>query len=120
MRVEQTGLGTYPDASVVCDGLQLDPADAKGHTVLNPTVVVEVLSPSTEDYDRGEKLAHYKRIASLQEVVLVAHDERRIDVWRRQGGRWIQVTYGPNESLHLASLSIDVAVADLYRDPLSG
>jgi len=57
-RVVATGLGTYPDVSVVCGHLELDPDDTKGHTVTNPRLVVEVLSPSTEEYDRGEKLAH--------------------------------------------------------------
>lgn len=88
IRVVETGLGTYPDVSVVCGPLELDPADPRGHTVTNPVLVIEVLSPSTEDYDRGEKLAAFKRIASLREVVLVAHDERRLEIWRRVGAIW--------------------------------
>ena len=60
---------------------ELDPANR--NAVTNPTVLVEVLSPGTAEYDRGGKLAHYKQIASLREVVLVAHDERLIEVWRR-------------------------------------
>jgi Uma2 family endonuclease len=119
VRVELTGLTTYPDASVVCGELRLDPLDAKGHTVLNPTVIVEVLSPTTEDYDRGEKLAHFKRVTSLQEIVLVAHDEQRVDIWRRQDGRWSQVTCKMGEVLELTSLQVSFPVAELYRDPLS-
>jgi Uma2 family endonuclease len=83
VRVKQTGLGTYPDVTVVCGRLELDPEDPEQHTVVNPRLVVEVLSPSTEAYDRGEKLSHYKLIPSLEEVVLVAHDEHRLEVWRR-------------------------------------
>jgi Uma2 family endonuclease len=93
IRVDKTGLDTYPDASVICGRLALDPQDPKGHTAVNPTVLVEVLSPSTEEYDRGEKLSHYKCIESLQEVMLIAHDEHRVDLWRRAGARWTQLSY---------------------------
>jgi len=72
-----------PDALVVCDEVETDPEDPAGHSVVNPTVPVEVLSPSAEDYDRGEKLAHYKRILSLRVVVLVSHDEEHLKIWRR-------------------------------------
>lgn len=78
-----------------------------------------MLSPSTEDYDRGEKLAHFKRVASLQEIVLVAQDEQRVDVWRRQGARWTQVTYGSSDLLELTSVQATIVVAELYRDPLA-
>jgi len=70
VRVRATGLTTYPDVSVVCGEVEVDPEDAS--TALNPTVLVEILSPSTEDYDRGDRLDHYKQLASLREVVLVA------------------------------------------------
>ena len=119
IRVAATGLGTYPDASVICGSVELDPADRKGHTALNPTVLIEVLSPSTEGYDRGEKLAHYQRITSLREVMLVAHDERRVDLWRRIGDHWTQLTFGPGESVALDSLGCALPVADLYFDPLA-
>ncbi len=78
-----TGLGTYPDVTVICDRLEADPDDPAGHTVTNPRVIVEVLSPSTEDYDRTEKLQHYQRIPSVEETVLVAHDARRVELFRR-------------------------------------
>ena len=88
MRVKATGLATYPDISVVCGKLETDPDDPGGNTAVNPTLLVEVLSPSTEDYDRGEKLAHYKRIASIREVLLVAHDERRLELWTKTATGW--------------------------------
>lgn len=69
IRVRETGLAAYPDVSIVCDRIERDPEDA--NTVKNPKVLVEVPSPSTEDYDRGEKLAHYKRLAGLTAIVLV-------------------------------------------------
>lgn len=120
IRVADTGLGTYPDASVICDQLEVDPEDGKGHTVLNPTLLVEVLSPSTEAYDRGEKLAHYKRIDSLREVILVAHDERRVDLWRRVGRSWTQMTFHSGAEVELESLDdVQLAVDDVYFDPLA-
>ncbi|MBI4954639.1 MAG: Uma2 family endonuclease [Myxococcales bacterium] len=119
IRVQATGLGTYPDTSVICGRLELDPEDAKGHTAINPTLLVEVSSPSTDDYDRGEKLAHYKRIASLREVLLLAHDERRVDLWRRAGGHFTQLTYQSGERVVLESLDATLAVDELYRDPLA-
>lgn len=119
IRVAETGLASYPDASIVCGELELDPEDPKGHTVLNPLLLVEVLSPSTEAYDRGEKLAHYQRIASLREVLLLAHDEPRLDLWRRRSGSWTLSTHRPGDRVILTSL--ETAVLDieaLFRDPL--
>jgi Uma2 family endonuclease len=118
VRVATTGLGTYPDVTVVCDQLELDPADPKGHTVLNPKMIVEVLSPSTEEYDRGEKLDHYKRIPSLQSVALVAYDAQHIDVWSRddQGG-WSVAAFG-NSATATVGLGCNLDLAEVYRDPL--
>lgn len=81
VRVTETGLGTYPDATVVCGELARDPQDR--NTITNPTVVVEVLSDSTEAYDRGMKLDHLRRIPELREIVLVSHREPLIEVFRR-------------------------------------
>jgi Uma2 family endonuclease len=114
VRVKASGLSTYPDVTVVRGPLERDPDDPSGNTVINPTVVVEVLSPSTEDYDRGEKVAHYKQIASLQEIVLVAQDEQRLEIWRRQGDRWTLGIAAGSGRLHLASLAIDASVAEVY------
>lgn len=120
IRVKPTGLATYPDASVICDALQLDPEDPRGHTAINPTLLVEVLSPSTEAYDRGEKLAHYKRIDALREIVLVAHDEHRVDLWRRTRASWTQLIFGPGQQVVLESLHGTVLpVDDVYFDPLA-
>lgn len=66
VRVVETGLGTYPDASVICGDIELDSEDPKRHTAVNPIFLLEVLSPTTADYDAGEKLEHYKRIESLR------------------------------------------------------
>ena len=118
IRVQSTGLITYPDTSVICEQMELDPEDPRGHTALNPTLLVEVLSPSTEEYDRGEKLTHYKRIPSLREVMLVAHDERRVDVWRRTGERWTQLAFRGEEAVALESLPCTLALSEIFHDPL--
>jgi Uma2 family endonuclease len=119
IRVLATGLGTYPDVTVVCGQLETDPADPRGNTVTNPLVLVEVLSPSTDEYDRGEKLAHYQRIPSLAEVVLIAHDERRLEIWRREGDHWTLDVFRAGARARLASLGADLDVAEVYRDPLA-
>jgi Uma2 family endonuclease len=118
VRVKATGLGTYPDVTVVCAQLETDPDDPRGHTVTNPKVLVEVLSPSTEDYDRGEKLAHYKRVDSLAEIVLVAHDEPRVEVWRRRGDHWTLEVARDDERAQLESIGAELPLADVFRDPL--
>ncbi len=119
IRVVATGLATYPDVSVVCGRAELDPEDRLGHTVTNPRVLVEVLSPSTETYDRTEKLAQYQRIESLREVVLVGHGAQRIDVWRRAGdGSW-SVPSHVDGVVALSSIGATLAVSEVYRDPLA-
>jgi Uma2 family endonuclease len=120
VRVLATGLGTYADVTVIRGAIELDPADAKGHTAVNPRVLVEVLSPSTEDYDRGDKLGNYKQIPSLEEVLLIAHDRREVEIVRREAdGSWSRQIARDTDSVRLASLQCDLSVADIYRDPLA-
>ncbi len=118
VRVSETGLGTYPDVTVICGRIETDAADPRHKTALNPQVIVEVLSPSTEDYDRGEKLAHYKRIASLREVVLVAYDEPRLEIWRRTSDGWTVDVARGDAAVALPSLGCTLPLAEVYRDPL--
>jgi Uma2 family endonuclease len=118
VRVLATGFAGYPDVTVVCNRLERDPEDA--NTATNPAVVVEILSPSTEQYDRGEKLRQYQQISSLSHVVLVAHDEKRIDVWSRGDAGWIVDTSKSGESTTLSGVGCTMNVDDIYRDPLSG
>jgi Uma2 family endonuclease len=117
IRVRATGLATYPDVSVICGHPELDPADPKRHTALNPRLLVEVLSPSTEEYDRGEKLENYQQIDSLEEVVLVHHDERKIVVWRRTGPSWKATEYV--DGVIPLALGCELSVAGVYRDPMA-
>lgn len=117
IRVLETGLATYPDITVVCARAELDPANR--NAITNPMVLVEVLSPGTAEYDRGEKLAHYKRIPSLREVVLVADEERLSDVWRREeSDAWMR-SEARSGSIRLASIDCTLDVADVYRDELA-
>ena len=118
IRAGVTGLATYPDVTVICGGIASDPDDAS--TALNPTVVVEVASPSTEGYDRGEKLAHYKTIAELREVVIAAHDRPQLEVHRREAdGSWSLRVASKGERAELASIGAELDVDAVYRDPLA-
>lgn len=120
VRVLATGLATYPDVSVVCGRVELDPEDPKGHTVVNPRVIVEVLSPSTAAYDRGEKLDHYRRIDSLAEVVLVSHERREITLHRRRDdGTWAARVAREGDAARIEALACELPVADVYADPLA-
>ena len=119
IRIKATGLGTYPDVTVVCGRLETDPDDPRGNTVTNPAVLVEVLRPSTEAYDRGEKLAHYQRIPSLTAIVLVAHDERRLEVWRRVADHWTLEVFRDDQHATLEAIGATLPVAEVYRDPLA-
>jgi Uma2 family endonuclease len=117
VRVLETGLEAYPDVTIVYGRAEIDPADRS--VVTNPIVVVEVTSPSTEEYDRGEKLAHYKQIPSLREIVFVSHDERAVEVVRREeSGAWSTHAARPGERATLASLGCEISVDEVYRDPL--
>jgi Uma2 family endonuclease len=113
--VGATGLYTYPDVTVVCGQPQL--ADEHGDTLLNPTFIAEVLSPTTEGYDRGRKFEHYRTIPSLSEYLLVAQDRIHVDLYTRQpDGRWILSEAGRLEdSLELRSIECRLSLADLYE-----
>jgi Uma2 family endonuclease len=118
IRVLATGLATYPDASVVCGPLERDPESPV--TVTNPVVVVEVLSPSTAQYDRGEKFEHYRRLTSLQEYVLVSSDEPLVEVRRRTPrGDWESEQHRAGGIVRLRSLAREVPVDDVYRGALA-
>jgi Uma2 family endonuclease len=118
VRVQATGLATYPDVSVVRGRLETDPQDPGGSTVLNPVVVVEVLSPSTEAYDRGETLAHYKQMPALREIVLIAHDEQRVEIWHREADRWTLRAQSDDGTAALESIGCELPLPEIYRNPL--
>src|SRR5437870_8707171 len=114
IKIEATGLFTYPDLSVICGPLQF--ADGTDDTVVNPILLVEVLSDSTEAYDRGKKFEHYRQIASLQEYLLISQKEPRIEQFVRQvDGRWLLTeAAGMNAVLELPSLRISLSLAEVF------
>ena len=113
VKVRATGLYTYPDVVAVCGPTQFD--QAKKTTLINPMVVVEVLSPSTELYDRTTKLDHYKAIESLVEIALVAQDHARVDLLRRVEGRWEWTTsLDLKDLLRLESVGCEIPLARIY------
>lgn len=119
VRVRATGLATHPDASIVCGAIERDPEDA--NTLTNPVVLVEVLSDSTEAYDRGEKLAHYQRISALREYLLVSQNRQRIDHYvRNDDGSWTFRLVEAPGSLRLPSIDCELSLEAVYRDPFGG
>jgi Uma2 family endonuclease len=114
LRVSPGGLYTYPDVVAVCGEPRF--ADDQKDTLLNPTLIAEVLSPSTEAYDRGFKSAQYRTIPSLQEYVLVSQSEPRIEVFHRQkDGYWLlSEAIGLEAACRFESLDCGVLLADVY------
>lgn len=113
VKVERTGMYTYPDVIGICEEPRFE--DEYVDTLLNPTVIIEVLSPSTERYDRGEKFAHYRRLESLREYILIAQDIRRIDHFRRDGDTWVLTEVSePDSALVISSISCTLRLSDIY------
>jgi Uma2 family endonuclease len=113
-RTSPSGLYTYPDVMVICG----EPifADGRSDTVLNPTLMIEVLSPSTESKDRGFKFAQYRRIESLREYVLISQDEARVECFVRQPtGQWLLAEFvGLDAICHLESVDCDLPLSEIY------
>ncbi|MBN1606549.1 MAG: Uma2 family endonuclease [Polyangiaceae bacterium] len=114
VRIEATGLSTFPDGSVVCGDMQVSAVDR--HAITNPSLLVEVTSRSTEDYDRGEKLSHYKQLASLQTVLILSHRRAEITVVSRNEGSWDVREFRAGERLTISRPELTMAVDEVYRD----
>lgn len=113
--VEAVGLATFPDASVVCGPLQQH-GPSPNATALNPVILVEVTSDSSEDYDIGEKLEAYRTIPSLRECIIVSHRERRITVHRRDdAGAWQMRVAISGGRVGVESLATELVVDEIYR-----
>jgi Uma2 family endonuclease len=106
----------YPDASVICAAVEYDPADAVRQTATNPRLIVEVLSPSTEAYDRGEKFRRYLRIPSFEEYVLVSQAVPVVETYTRQpDGTWaFRVFEGLDAVARMRSVEIDLPLAEVF------
>jgi Uma2 family endonuclease len=113
VRTSPTGLYAYPDVVAVCG----EPAflDDELDTLLNPTLIVEILSPSTEDYDREGKFEHYRALKSLKEYVLVAQDRVLVELRARRGRKWASTVYrNIEETLVLESIGCAIPLRDIY------
>ena len=105
----------YPDVSVVCEEPRFE--DDVFDTLLNPIVIVEVLSPSTEAYDRGDKFAHYRQLQSLQEYILVSQDKVRVDHYVRHAAQWILTDFqGLDQQLPLTSIQCELPLQEICEN----
>lgn len=115
IHIPATNLYTYPDISALCSEPQLE--DDEQDILINPSVIIEVLSESTEAYDRGAKFDHYRSIESLQTYVLIAQDKPQVEVFQRQDtGEWLlSVIKGLEASVTLTAIGCEFALADVYE-----
>lgn len=115
VRTPSSRLFAYPDLTIVCGQLELH--DEQKDVLLNPTVIIEILSPSTEKWDRGGKFARYQSIPSLQDYVLVSQDIPRVERFSRYGEEWtLANSEGLGATLRLPSIGIEISLADIYED----
>ncbi|MBZ5585672.1 MAG: Uma2 family endonuclease [Acidobacteriia bacterium] len=114
LRVSETGLYTYPDLMAICGDVQY--ADDQKDTVLNPVFIVEVLSESTRDYDRGRKFQHYRALPSLKEYLTVAQEEIHAEHWVRQrDNAWLLTEFGNlGETIELRLIGCALPLAEIY------
>jgi len=114
VKVSPTGLYTYPDVTVVCGEAQFE--DNQQDTLLNPTLIVEVFSESTEAYDRGGKFAHYRKLTSLMEYVLITQTKPHIEHYLRQpDNRWLlSEAESLHDTIHLPSIDCRLVLAEVY------
>jgi len=113
IRVLASGLAAHPDVTIACNPLEWDPENED--TIANPVVLVEVLSPSTEDYDRVAKFFHYKRIPSLRDYLRISQNEKLVEhCVRNEDGSWTVRDVRPPEDVVLASLGIKLSLDAVY------
>lgn len=111
--IETMDIYYYPDVIVSCD--QRD--KAFNNFLRYPCLIIEVLSPTTEAFDRGDKFADYRNLTTLQEYVLVSQNKINVDVFRRNSeGQWVLYSYGKEENLHLTSVDFQCYINDVYED----
>jgi len=114
VKISPTGLYAYPDVTVVCGTAQFE--DTQQDTLLNPTLIVEVRSESTEAYDRGGKFAHYRKLDSLQEYVLITQTKSHIEHYTRQpDNRWLlEEAESLHGTVHLPAVDCHLSLAEVY------
>ncbi len=116
VRIARKALYCYPDITVICGPPQFDPLDTGRKTVTNPRLVIEVLSPTTEAYDRGDKFTRYREIESFQEYILVSADRAMVEGYFRQGdGTWLfTVSAGREATARFRSIGVELPLAEIY------
>ncbi len=117
LHVQKNGLYTYPDAMVICGGVQY--WNFRSDTITNPTLIVEVLSPGTEAYDRGDKFKLYRGIPTFTEYLMVNSQKMQAEVFRKgEHGFWYLAEEADTaqDTITLDSIGLTLAVADLYAD----
>ncbi|MEZ4835727.1 MAG: Uma2 family endonuclease [Caldilineaceae bacterium] len=113
VKVAKSRLYTYPDVVVVCGEPRFE--NSSGDVLLNPTVIVEVLSPSTEGYDRGDKFFHYRRLSSLQEYVLIAQESQRVEHYARHGDQWLLTEFSQSDHIvDFPILNCGIPLSEIY------
>jgi len=114
VKISATGLYTYPDVVAVCGTPRFE--DSHTDTLLNPTVIIEVLSPSTESYDRGKKFEHYRTLDSLKEYVLIAQDECRVEYYSKQPyQQWLKIEINRlQDSVELSTIQCRLDLVEVY------
>jgi Uma2 family endonuclease len=115
VKVSTTGLYTYPDVVVVCGAPEFE--DEEIDTLINPTVIIEVLSKSTEGYDRGEKFEHYRSLTTLAEFILISQEKYHVEHFlRRENAQWLlSETNDLQGDLELPSIGCRLSLTDIYR-----
>lgn len=115
VKIDRTGLYTYPDLLIVCGKPEFD--KEQRDTLHNPQVIIEILSESTESYDRGKKFQHYRQLSSLQEYVLVSQERKLVERFVRQPDEtWLLTTFAdPDGEFALATVPVRVPMTDVYR-----
>lgn len=114
VKISATGSYVYPDVVVACGDIQFE--DAEVDTLLNPTVIIEVLSPTTEAFDRGAKFGHYRQLPSVQEYLLIAQDRVSVERFSRQGDQWLLTEATDlGDTMQLASIGCELPLANVYE-----
>ena len=113
VRVDFSDAYFYPDLLGLCG--EFEPHNGRDHTCRNPQFIIEILSDSTEAYDRGRKFLNYQTVPSLQEYVLVSQTEKVVEVFRKDGNRWVyQALKGDDAVLKLESVGCEVPLLEIY------
>ncbi len=114
LRIEKSGLYTYPDITIVCGKTEL--LDNKFDTLKNPTVLIEVLSDSTEKYDRGQKFSFYREIPSLKEYILVSSKTVKIEKFKRlEDGNYLYIESNEHQPFPIDSIKMNLNLEDVYN-----